>query len=122
LILKKIYIERLISLILITGIFTLLYNDVINLHTHLTLDGRMISHSHPFNDEDAPGSQAKHNHTTAQFVNFDKLNHQVTVQQKKMLCLITVLTIFTSFLCTNENDQSNSERYRINRLRAPPLI
>lgn len=59
--------------IILLGIF----NNVVNIHTHVLADGQIVVHSHPFNKDipqNAPAQRHKHLNSEYTFLNFTNLS------------------------------------------------
>lgn len=118
---RFLHIDKLIAILLLTGISILGYNEVVNYHIHITADGKMLGHSHPHSDSKSGDSSANHHHSNVQFVNFDKMGHQFTTSQS-----VTEINPFVELI-----DSENRSFYiliptlnnylLLNQFRAPPI-
>ncbi|WP_462317569.1 hypothetical protein [Marinilabilia sp.] len=66
-------IIRMAALFMIAATSLLIVNKALYTHTHITKEGQIIAHSHPFKQETGNNSGTGHQHTSVQFHFLDNL-------------------------------------------------
>lgn len=122
LVLRYLHIDKVISLILLCGFTFLSYNEVANFHTHITIDGRIVSHSHPYNNSKNDNGKANHNHSNVQFVQFDKLGHQFLGSIYFDLAEEIFAIRKTDDVSPDESKCHKNQHLLLNQFRAPPIL
>ena len=82
-------IQKNISVILLSALVMLMYNNTVNQHKHLLPNGNYVVHAHPFS-ENNNNPNRNHTHTTNEFISISLFNHLFS------LAIVLVL-IFYSF-------------------------
>lgn len=107
------------AVFMIAAISLLIVNKALFTHTHITKEGQIIAHSHPFKQEPGKNSPAGHQHTSVQFHLLDNLQ-----------LLFPVLFLSISFLLFGNKEKHTtglksriSEAHIVSRYgRAPPAL
>ena len=113
-------IKNLIIAFLIPAIIAISFNAVINKHYHITAQGTVIEHAHPFTKTNSHTPFEKHKHTNAQFGLLALLSNTI------LFTVILLAVIFGLFSLQKEKHIiSNTSKKKVlflkkQQSRAPP--
>lgn len=71
---KRDILTKAFSVLMISIISFMIYNQAAYIHTHTKADGTRVSHAHPFSKDSESMPIKGHTHTSYQYVAFDHLN------------------------------------------------
>lgn len=110
---------KAIPLLLLATVGLICANKVFYKHTHVLADGRIVSHSHPYDKKEDSGPFKKHSHSDFEFIIYEKL---------KILFFVASVILALLTLLNTECKPRNSHSVYIRHLlflrygRAPPLF
>ena len=118
---EKMYrIINLSVIVLLLNVYGLiLVSNALFYHSHVTPDGRVISHAHPFNKQDDSGPKKTHHHSKLELLLFFSDNYNLNEIQTETKALSTIH--FDKNL-VHSNVAIISKEYSQDSSRAPPRV
>jgi len=96
---RKVMIRKLNKIvwsISLIGVFAILVNDAVFVHTHILPDGRVIEHAHPYHSTSSSSDpQPNHHHTSQEFLLLSYIYHFFSSAYP----LLIVILFFNGILC-----------------------
>lgn len=106
-----------VFLIIIVGIFAL--NEYFYIHKHISKDGNVVIHAHPYNKSQDSRQNRSHEHSAGDLVFLASLESFLPAAITIFIAVITSVTIIYNELRQFLNPQFN---YLFNQERAPPSL
>jgi hypothetical protein len=114
---KIINSTTVVLLLIIYGF--ILVNNSFFYHSHVTSEGKVISHAHPFNKQNDDKPYKSHHHSKLELLLLFSNNYNTNNTQPKVK--VIPITNFDNFLFTSDRAVI-SKRYSFNSSRAPPSL
>jgi Mn2+/Fe2+ NRAMP family transporter len=104
--LRQINIKNAAVLLIIGLLGILVANQTLYVHSHITSDGRVITHAHPYNESEDSAPYKSHQHSKSEFIFLKSLQ-------------ILFFTFFASLLLFNISYQVKIVLYRPSKYTSP---
>jgi Mn2+/Fe2+ NRAMP family transporter len=93
---------KAITCLLLAMMGTFIANNIIFIHSHQINDGKIITHSHPYNKKDDSKPYKSHHHTTAEFLFLENLKLLFPIIILIIVLLNTLLKADYKFFTINK--------------------
>jgi len=111
--------SRLVTLLLVSLIAMLTFNQSMNIHTHVLADGTIITHAHPYNKSNDSAPVKNHHHT---LIGFQILHNLQIIFLSVFIAIALIHTAHTIKRNTKENLHFNIAYIHLSPGRAPPAL